>query len=119
MCGVDKNTTWYDYGLVSAYTTAMAKLGDPDYNNLKKLSKGELMKMSDSDILYSYIIIKTSFEFSSDVKYPSIPCFMDKDIIVYPLKGKAILTGSEYLIARNIGCKFTVNGIYLIPFKLR
>lgn len=95
----------------------MALLGDPDYKNLKRLTEDELGGMSDDDILYSYIIIKTRFEFNSNVKYPSIPCFMDKDITVYPLNGKAILTGSEYLVARNIGCKFSISDIYFIPFK--
>lgn len=117
MYGIDKTTTWYDYDLVSAYTTAMALLGDPYYKKLKHLTETELKTMNDDDILYSYIIIKTGFEFDSKIKYPSIPCFMDKDTTVYPLKGEAILTGAEYLVARNMGCKFTFKEIILIPFR--
>lgn len=73
--------------------------------------------MTDDEILYSYIIIKTEFSFKETVKYPSIPCFIDKNTTVYPLKGSAILTGAEYILARNIGCVFKIQDIYLIPFK--
>jgi hypothetical protein len=95
----------------------MSLLGDPDYKKLKLLTENDLMKMTDDDILYSYIIIKTDFEFNPDIKYPSIPCFLDSDLSVYPLKGNAILTGSEYILARNMGCHFTIGVIYHIPFK--
>lgn len=97
----------------------MAILGDPDYKKLKRLSEIDLGLMNDDDILYSYIIIKTDFEFKSTVKYPSIPCFVDNNTTVYPLKGSAFLTGSEYILARNIGCAFDIKDIYLIPFKAK
>lgn len=45
-----------------------------------------LLKIKDDDILFSYIIINTNFEFYKSVKYPLIPFFMDKTTTVYPLK---------------------------------
>jgi len=115
MYGIDDEQIWYD--LTGAYLTAMSLLGDPDYNNLVRLDVTTLNGMSDEEILYSYIIIKTDFSFKDGVKYPSIPCFLDKTTTIYPLKGSAILTGSEYIVARNIGCVFQIKDIYNIPFK--
>jgi hypothetical protein len=94
----------------------MAMLGDPDYERGRILKEEELYGMSKDEILYSYIIIKGSFEFPKEVKYPSIPCFLDKTTTVYPLKGEAILTGSEYLVAKSMGCEFKLEDIYYIPF---
>jgi len=117
MYGKDENTYWYDYDLTSAYTTVMAMLGDPDYSKGKLITEEYLLKMSNKDILFSYIAIKCNFKFPKNVKYPSIPCFADENTAVYPLEGSATLTGSEYLLAKYQGCKFDINKICLIPFK--
>lgn len=42
---------------------------------------------------------------------------MDETTSVYPLSGKAILTGPEYILARNQGCKMNIKEIYRVPFK--
>jgi hypothetical protein len=68
-------------------------------------------------ILYSYLIIKTEFKFPKSVKYPSIPCFVDKDTTGYPLEGEAVLTGSEYVVARKMGCIFNIKSIFYLPYK--
>lgn len=117
MYGKDSETKWYDIDIVSAYTSVMSMLGDPDYNQLKVLSRGELESMSKEDILYSYIIISSEFKFPSSVKYPSIGCFIDDVTTIYPLEGEAHLTGSEYLAARDQGCHFNIREIIYIPFK--
>lgn len=117
MYGIDKTKKWFDYDLISAYTTGMALLGDPDYQNGRKITVKELEWMKAEDIILSYIIIKTYFKFPEDVKYPSIPCFVDKDTTVYPLTGEAVLTGSEYLLAKEQGCELTISDIYYLPFK--
>jgi hypothetical protein len=36
----------------------------------------------------------------------------------YPLKGSAVLTGAEYLQAKNQGCKFEIEVVNYIPFNL-
>jgi hypothetical protein len=95
----------------------MALLGDPDYGKARKLSEKDLKQKSKKDLILSYTIIKGRFKFPKTVKYPSIPCFVDKDITVYPLEGECILTGSEYLLAKEQGCEIKIKDIFYIPFK--
>lgn len=117
MYGVEKETIWYDYDLISAYTTVMAMLGDPDYGKLKMLTESDLKTMGKSEILYSYTIIDCEFKFPDGVKYPSIACFAGKTSTVYPLSGKSLITGSEYLVALSQGCEFKIFEIVHIPFN--
>lgn len=117
MYGVDLNTKWFDYDLISAYTTVMSACGNPKYDSGCFLSESDLKGMSESDILYSYIIIKCTFEFNEGTKYPSIACYLDENTTVYPLKGEAVLTGSEYLLAKRQGCKLNIKEIFYIPFE--
>jgi len=117
MYGVDNDIIWFDYDLTSAYTTVMAGLGNPDYNKGHLLNVEALEQMSFNDILYSYIIIKASFKFDKTIKYPSIPCYIDETTTVYPLEGECVLTGAEYLLAKNQGCDLQIKEIYYIPFE--
>jgi hypothetical protein len=117
MYGLDDKTMWYDYDLTSAYTSVMALLGNPQYNESRMLEKEELDSMSFRSILYSYIVMKVSFEFKEDIKYPSIPCYIDEVATVYPLRGEAVLTGAEYLLARKQGCNLRIMEIFYLPFQ--
>lgn len=58
-----------------------------------------------------------SFEFPSDVKYPSIPCYIDNTTTVYPLQGSAYITGPEFILAKKQGCKFEIKSAFLIYAK--
>jgi hypothetical protein len=116
MYGLDTNTMWYDYDLISAYTTVLAKAGHPDYAKIRKLKEDDLKKMSKNTILYSYLIIKASFIFDETVKYPSIPCYIDDTCTVYPIEGTCVLTGAEYILATSQKCKLIIEEIYHIPF---
>lgn len=116
MYGVDRQTVWYDYDLTSAYTTAMAGLGHPAYGKGRLISENELKKMKSSEILFSYMIIKGKFNFPDSVKYPSIPCYVDRNTTVYPLKGDCVVTGAEYLLAMNQGCAFEITEVFHLPF---
>ncbi len=46
-------------------------------------------------------MVNCDFEFPSNVKYPSILCYVDKTTTTYPLKGTAFLTGPEILLAKK------------------
>jgi len=119
MYGVDINNgnIWYDYDLVSAYTTVLSKAGHPDYGNGVRIAKEKLKLMTDDYLLNSYTIIKCNFVFSDNVKYPSIPMYVDETTTVYPLEGEgAVLTGAEYLLAKSQGCQFDIEEVYTIPF---
>ncbi|KAI0994217.1 hypothetical protein K3495_g13964, partial [Podosphaera aphanis] len=117
MYGIDKETTWYDYDLTSAYTTCMAYMGDPDYRKLRFLDKAGVESLKPCAVLSGYLIVKTDFEFPEGVKYPSIACYVDKTTTAYPRKGKAFLTGFEYLTASSQGCQFEISSGVYIPFK--
>lgn len=118
MFGLDRDTHWYDYDLVSAYTTVMSMAGHPDYEKFQKLTVVDLRKMSKLEMLYSYLILHVDFEFPNSVKYPSIPCYVDENCTVYPSVGSSVLTGAEYVLALDQGCKFTLHDIFYIPFKV-
>ena len=110
---------WIDYDLTSAYTTIMSILGDPDYSNACRIFNKTVEVMDANDLLLNYIVIEVDFEFPPSVKYPSIPTRVDDDMDIYPLKGSSIITGSEYLVAKSMGCRLYVKEGVLIPFKNR
>jgi hypothetical protein len=117
MYGIDLNTYWNDYDLISAYTTILSEAGDPDYNKGVILTEALLAALSEEEILYSYTYIKCKFQFPSEVKYLSIPCYLDETTTVYPLKGEAVLTGAEYLLSQPQKCIIEFEEGYYIPFK--
>jgi hypothetical protein len=118
MYGYDEEQLWHDYDLKSAYTTVMSIMAEPDLKRARSLTEKELNTMlHEEEVINSFIIMKGSFEFSMDVKYPSIPVSVDKDTTIFPLEGDCILTGAEYVLAINQGCKIKLDSIYYIPFK--
>lgn len=62
-----------------------------------------------------YLILNGSFKFPANTKYPSIPCYIDKTTTVYPLQGKALISGPEYVLAKSQKCKFTFSSAFHIP----
>ena len=117
MYGVDLQRIWFDYDLISAYTTVLSNAGHPDYSNGIILNQDELEYLNPHDLIYSYTIIKCSFKFPASVKYPSIPVYVDESSTVYPSEGiGAILTGAEYYLAKVQGCKFKFEEIYTVPY---
>lgn len=107
---------WYDYDLISCYTTVMSLLGVPDYNKAGYLFNSTVLKMEDRKLLTNYIILDVTFEFKKGTKYPSIPTRVDNDVDIYPLKGRSTITGPEYLVAKAMGCKLFVKSGVIIPF---
>lgn len=83
------------------------------------MSVSDLESLSDEDIINSYLVINCTFKFPDTVKYPSIPCYVDETTTVYPLNGEAVLTGPEYILARNQSCVINITEIYRVPFKQR
>jgi hypothetical protein len=89
MYGVDNTTDWFDYDLVSAYTTGMTHLSLAHYSRGGLIEKGKLNNFSFSteELLNNYIIVNASFKFPPTVKFPSIPCYIDETSTVYPPGG--------------------------------
>lgn len=98
----------------------MYALGHPLYNAYRVLTSDELDKRyrnNPMSLIYSYIIVKGTFKFGDNVKYPSIPMYIDETTTVYPLTGSCNLTGAEYLLARNQGCVIEISSAVEIPFS--
>jgi hypothetical protein len=90
---------------------------EPDIKRAKSITREQLDSMAhENEVINSYIIMKGRFTFGS-VKYPSIPVSVDKDTTIFPETGDCILTGAEYVLAINQGCKLELDSIFLIPFK--
>ena len=97
----------------------MTLLGNPDYRNSQVLTLKELEELTEVDLVENYLILRADFCFPNTVKYPSIPCYMDDSMTVYPVTGQAYLTGSEYLTAYGQGCEFEIFEIVHIPWMVR
>lgn len=95
----------------------MADLTLPDYHKGKIINSDELLGWKDGDFLKGYLIVNASFKFAKGVKYPSIPCYIDKNSTVYPLEGTGLLTGPEYLLAKKQGCEIEIKSAFYIPPK--
>jgi hypothetical protein len=117
MYGSDKSTKWFDYDLASAYTTGMIHLSLPDYKRGVLIDSNNLAQMSSKDLLSGYFAINGSFKFPKNTIFPSIPCYLDKSTTVYPLQGDCMLTGPEYLLARQQKCEFVIKSVFYIPPK--
>lgn len=119
MYGCDEQTEWYDYDLASAYSTAMTYLTLPDYTAARILEASKVEAMTYEQLLKGYLILSGSFKFPPETKYPSIPCYADKTTTVYPLTGDCILTGPEYLLAKQQKCVVTIKSAFYIPSTYR
>jgi len=119
MYGSEKNIEWFDYDLVGAYTTGMTHLSLPAYGSGTRLDSEFVKSMTPDQLMTGYLILKGTFKFPSNTKYPSIPCYMDKTTTVYPLDGECILTGPEYLLARNQKCDIKIKSAFYIPATVK
>lgn len=95
----------------------MSILGDPLYDKAVRLYQKTIIKMSEEELILNYIMVEVDFEFPDIIKYPCIPTRVDDNIDIYPLKGRSTITGCEYLVAKNMGCKLYVREGVMIPFK--
>ena len=111
MYGIALNQNkWFDYDLVSTYTTILSNVGHSDYTKSVHLSITKLKEKSKDYLLKSYTVIKCDFNFPDSVKYPSILVYVDETTTIYPQSGKGvILTGVEYLLAKSQNCEIIFN----------
>jgi hypothetical protein len=128
--GFERSTDWYDYDLVSAYTTAMALAGTPNYSSAFTIDKGFSndkpinpktirSEFLDNDlVLNSYSVFTVDFKFEEGTLYPNLPVHISKNLTVYPLEGTSQCTGLELKVAIDRGCSIErVISAAIIPFK--
>jgi len=95
----------------------MSILGHPDTEKPVRIYNKTVLEMSNESLLLNYISLDVDFKFPSSVKYPCIPTRVDDDVDIYPQEGRSVITGCEYLVAKEMGCRLFVNDGIMIPFK--
>jgi len=122
--GIDRSTKWYDYDLVSCYSTIMGMMGQPSYEqteaervaalaeNIMPLmgqpdyEKGMLIHpktdLGKLDLLNSYSAMKIKFCLPKEIKYPPFPVTLDESITIYPSSGITLVTNLEYVVGLKI-----------------
>lgn len=97
----------------------MCVLGDPMYKDLKLLNLKQLENLPTREFFQNFMAMDVVYEFPQKVKYPCISKNLDEFTAIYPLKGKSVITGFEYLLAKKLKCQFKKVHALSIPFKLR
>jgi len=122
--GIDKSKQWYDYDLVSCYSSIMSIMGTPNYEKTESermaaiaepimsimgqpsYEKGQWIdKTTDFDKLdfkQSYSALRVKFCFPKELSYPPFPVTLDKGITIYPSSGETLVTGLEYITGRTL-----------------
>jgi hypothetical protein len=102
---------WYDYDLSSAYPSAMALIGRPDWNSCRPIRDSEeLLKFQSAELAFANV----DFEFPDDVAYPVLPVRTENGLI-FPRKGNSTTHISEILLAQRLGAKITLIEGRFIP----
>ena len=105
------DSVWYDYDLSSAYPSAMALIGRPDWDKCRPIrNTEELLNFRSAELAFANV----DFEFSDDVAYPVLPVRTDNGLI-FPRKGNSTTHISEILLAHRLGAKITLVEGRLIP----
>ena len=95
---------WYDYDLQSAYPTAMALIGLPDWTRLKVYeNKKSHLKPIESDDL-CFVLVK--FQFPKKTRYPVLPVRSFGGNLIFPLEGESYCTIAELRLAEKLGVKY-------------
>jgi hypothetical protein len=71
MYGVDEDIYWFDYDLISVYTTKMTNIPLPDSYNSNLVKVEKVINWSDQELMIDNILGLTGISnFHSNVKYP-------------------------------------------------
>jgi hypothetical protein len=99
---------WVDYDLSSAYPTAMALIGLPDWKSIENTF--EIDKFTPTTLGFACV----DFEFPPEIRYPTLPVRTENGLI-FPLKGRSYCSAPEIVVARELGCKMTPRRGVIIP----
>ena len=105
------DSIWYDYDLSSAYPSAMALIGRPDWDRCRPIrNTDELLGFRSAELAFANV----DFEFPDDVAYPVLPVRTENGLI-FPRKGNSTTHISEILLAHRLGAKITLVEGRFIP----
>jgi len=102
---------WYDYDLSSAYPSAMALIGNADWDACRPIkdTRELLEDYKAADLAFANV----DFEFPSDTRFPVLPVRTENGLI-FPKAGNCTTHVSEILLAKSLGCKIElVEGRYI------
>lgn len=99
---------WSDFDLSSAYPTAMALIGMPDWDRLFHTTN--IDEFHPTVLGYANI----EFEFPSDIRYPTLPVRTANGLI-FPLKGQTDCVAPEIYLARKLGAKINILEGFIVP----
>jgi hypothetical protein len=99
---------WSDFDLTSAYPTAMATIGKPDWKSI--YTSIDL----DQIIAAPFGFACVDFKFSDTTRYPTLPVRTENGII-FPLSGRSYCVTPELEVARQLGCDLAVKHGVIIP----
>ena len=105
------DSVWYDYDLSSAYPSAMALIGRPDWDKCRPIrDTDELLGFRSAELAFANV----DFEFPDDVTYPVLPVRTENGLI-FPRKGNSTTHISEILLAHRLGAKIILVEGRFIP----
>lgn len=94
---------WYDYDLTSAYPSAMALIGEPDWSSIRHIS--DTKELIGGDLVHTDLAFaNVDFEFPEDVRYPVLPVRTENGLL-FPRKGNSTTHISEIILARTLGAR--------------
>ena len=92
---------WYDYDLTSAYPSAMALIGEPDWSSIRNIQ--DTIELFDGELAPSDLAFaNVDFEFPEDVRFPVLPVRTENGLL-FPRKGNSTTHVSEIFLARTLG----------------
>lgn len=110
--GPAHDDVWYDYDLTSAYPSAMALIGKPDWSKARQIKDTDHLLDPKGFKPVDLAFANVDFEFDDSVDYPVLPVRTETGLI-FPRKGNCSTHISEIILAQNLGCKIKlVEGKY-------
>lgn len=102
---------WSDYDLKSAYPTAMATIGRPDWKNVYPTNNESAFTLE------TFGFACVDFRFPDETRYPTLPV-RSANGIIFPLSGRSYCAAPEIQLAKNLGCDMSIRHGVIIPQDL-
>jgi hypothetical protein len=99
---------WTDYDLAGAYPTAMARIGYPDWSNIRQTTK--LTDFTPDTLGVAHV----HFSFPSSVRFPTMPV-RSANGLIFPRSGVSNCSAPEIALARSLGAKLEIKQGVVVP----
>ena len=106
--GPSYESEWNDFDLTSAYPTAMALIGKPDWKNIRMCM--DVNEMTPTTLGFASV----EFKFPESVRYPTIPVRTSNGLI-FPSEGVSCCAAPEIFLARQLGAEIKIKYGLIIP----